>query len=109
MQVNNCFAKLLRKPSGPAGTNAAVPEWMQAAGWQKSSGSREETPSDALGPEPGSESIAQAEIPAWLKSMAPAGVADLDNIDNDAEEYLLPRRKRYPRLVEINGSRRSGT
>ncbi len=55
-----------------------IPEFMRAAGWSPSSGEAEEPvsffdSSDATEEE--AEEIAQAELPDWMKTMAPAGAA----------------------------------
>lgn len=54
-------------------TEEPIPDWMRTVGWQEASGNAPETPVsfDAEGPAEPAEPIAQAEIPDWLKSMAP--------------------------------------
>jgi tetratricopeptide (TPR) repeat protein len=56
----------------PKAEQTEIPEWMREAGWTDSSDeAKEELPSvfDLAGDE--DEDIAQAELPAWLKDMAP--------------------------------------
>lgn len=59
-------------------TESEVPDWLREAGWQEASG---ETVGGDLGttggPEPpAEEAIAPAELPDWLKSMAPPEIND---------------------------------
>jgi tetratricopeptide (TPR) repeat protein len=73
----------------------AVPDWMRAAGWQPSTGadqeaSLEQDEEQVVGP------IAQAEIPDWVKSMAPA---NLEETDQPQEE--LPGEERSGSEREI--------
>lgn len=56
----------------PASGGDAIPEWMRQAGWGESSGTFDESaaaalPGDTAGPE-----LAKADLPDWIKSMAPA-------------------------------------
>jgi tetratricopeptide (TPR) repeat protein len=65
----------------PPQDDEGVPEWMRAAGWAKSDRSADEIAKEQLSLEaldrPGiEEEAAPAEIPDWLKTMAPAGDAD---------------------------------
>ncbi len=53
----------------------AVPEWMRTAGWQAAS--NEDLPAPApMDEDAPAEQLAEAEIPDWLKSMAPAQVIE---------------------------------
>jgi tetratricopeptide (TPR) repeat protein len=59
--------------SVPTAEGGSVPDWMRAAGWQESTDTAQEGPLDS-GEEPPAEPIPQADIPDWLKSMAPPEV-----------------------------------
>jgi cytochrome c-type biogenesis protein CcmH/NrfG len=59
--------------AAPAEGQGSIPDWMRSAGWQESAGTLEEAPAESGGVAP-AEPIAAAEIPDWLKSMAPPGV-----------------------------------
>ncbi|NOY97897.1 MAG: tetratricopeptide repeat protein [Chloroflexi bacterium] len=53
-----------------------IPEWMRAAGWSESDGAAQEGPVDfSADTEEAAEEIARADIPDWVKSMAPTGAA----------------------------------
>ncbi len=57
----------------PAVSSSLVPNWMKEAGWEPPSGA-EEPPSDTIpleGAAPPEAGIARAEIPDWLRDMAP--------------------------------------
>ncbi len=54
----------------PTTGDKPVPDWMRTAGWKESSDKVQEGPADFSAVQP-AEPIAQAEIPDWLKSMAP--------------------------------------
>ena len=82
-------------------SETAIPEWMQAAGWAPSSGEagegaqdfpskdEPETPSTSDS-NIASEDIAQAEIPDWLRAMAPeAGFETEEEDDGEVDEELL--------------------
>jgi hypothetical protein len=60
--------------SGPAPAPAAgdkpIPDWMRTAGWQESNGKAQEGPVDFSAQQP-AEPLDKADIPDWLKSMAP--------------------------------------
>ena len=64
-------------PAGgaPEVTDAHVPDWMRSAGWHESTGSEQTQPAD-LGAEQPVEPAAQADIPDWLKAMAPQEATD---------------------------------
>jgi tetratricopeptide (TPR) repeat protein len=76
--------------SEQAGTGEAIPEWMKDSGWGPSSGEFQESPVDfdepdaAPGQEPGE--LAAAEIPDWLKAMAPPGTGEVVAETGGAEE-----------------------
>ena len=59
----------------PAKDDIPVPEWMSNVGWQESSGKVEEKPED-ISMQQSEEPLAKADIPDWLKSMAPQEVSD---------------------------------
>jgi tetratricopeptide (TPR) repeat protein len=64
----------------PATSTAAegVPDWMRSAGWQESSGAAQAgsaEPGETLPDEP----IVKADIPEWLKSMAPPEITEEAN------------------------------
>ena len=79
------------EPSGPEAAPAAggdsVPDWMRSAGWQESTGAAQDGSADS-GKVPPAEPIAKADIPDWLKSMAPAETAE--EADTESEEPLGP-------------------
>jgi tetratricopeptide (TPR) repeat protein len=64
------IAGTIESSSTPAAEGGSVPDWMRAAGWQESAGvaDRSTTTSDE---EPSAEPILPADIPDWLKAMAP--------------------------------------
>jgi tetratricopeptide (TPR) repeat protein len=56
----------------PKADAAEIPEWMREAGWSESSGEVKEEPAsvfDLAGED--REELAEAELPSWLKDMAP--------------------------------------
>ncbi len=61
--------------AAPIPADEAIPEWMKEAGWKPSSGETREEPGSVFefeSEEPvGDVSAAPAEIPEWLRSMAP--------------------------------------
>jgi len=59
----------------PAGDEKSVPDWMRTAGWIESSGIVSEKPVE-LEPEKPAEPLEKADIPEWLKSMAPQGMPE---------------------------------
>jgi len=59
--------------SVPTAERGSVPDWMRAAGWQESTDAAQGGSLDS-GEEPPAEPIPQADIPDWLKSMAPPEV-----------------------------------
>ena len=65
-------------PPVPAPDDKPIPEWMRTAGWQDSNGKAEEVPMDVNAAKP-VEPLAKADIPDWLKSMAPQEVTDATN------------------------------
>ncbi len=78
------------RSSGPASESnpkdESVPEWMRTAGWQESSGNTQNGRAD-LNPNKPEESIAEADIPEWLKSMAPRDFTEA----NTGSEPIPPR------------------
>ena len=58
----------------PGQAGESIPDWLRAAGWQESTGTASEAPAE-MSNEPPAEPLAAAEIPDWLKSMAPPDVA----------------------------------
>jgi len=85
------------------GGGEEIPEWMKAAGWTESSGAAEEPPPafdtfDDLDEAEGAEGeISQADLPDWIKSMAPpeaevaeqeAGLDDSTPPDSELEKLL---------------------
>ena len=54
----------------PADSGKGVPDWMRSAGWQESSSKQQEGMAE-YDSDQSEEPIAKAEIPDWLKSMAP--------------------------------------
>ncbi len=76
----------LDAPEQPASSVAAtnsdanIPDWMKEAGWEPSSGEAQEGPvetADETSPadDESAPELAAAEIPDWLKAMAPPGAA----------------------------------
>ncbi|HVN15277.1 MAG TPA: tetratricopeptide repeat protein [Anaerolineales bacterium] len=59
------------KPAPVAPASSDIPDFLRAAGWTESSGAQEQPISSDIGstPEPG---LAPAEMPDWLKAMAPS-------------------------------------
>lgn len=53
-----------------AETGAEIPVWMRAAGWSAASGAAEEGQPPFV-PEEGEGELAQADLPDWIKAMAP--------------------------------------
>lgn len=51
---------------------APIPDWMRSSGWGESSGAFDES---ALSAEESSSELAKADIPDWIKSMAPPAAA----------------------------------
>jgi tetratricopeptide (TPR) repeat protein len=72
------------KPSGES-----IPEWMRSAGWQEGSGAAEQPPAEA-GEEAPAQPLAEAEIPDWLKSMAPAGAVEDPGPASPSEQGDMP-------------------
>lgn len=55
----------------PAPGGESIPEWMRQAGWSESSGAFDESASSLAG-ETSEPQLAKADLPDWVKSMAPA-------------------------------------
>jgi tetratricopeptide (TPR) repeat protein len=66
-------------PSGPTAVpnsdDKPIPDWMNTAEWKESSGNTQEVLEDLNAAQP-AEPLAKADIPDWLKSMAPQEVTD---------------------------------
>ena len=60
---------------GAAQGESAIPDWLRSAGWQEATGEAKEGPSAFTEQPQPAEPIAQADIPDWLKEMAPEGAA----------------------------------
>ena len=72
-----------------AGDGGSVPEWMRSAGWQESKEAAQVGSIDSIELSP-EESIAKADIPDWLKSMAPSEVSEQVNPEIDNPDEPLP-------------------
>ncbi len=72
-------------PSEPSESDALIPDWMKTAGWAETSPAVEpqETPGPAA--EAGEE-IAAAEIPDWLKAIAPSNEAEPSPVASEQED-----------------------
>ncbi len=72
-------------PAAPvnAGGADSVPEWMRSAGWQESNNSAQSVSPGSEEPLP-DEPIAKADIPDWLKSMAPTEA--VEEVNSESEE-----------------------
>jgi tetratricopeptide (TPR) repeat protein len=66
-----------------------APDWMRTAVWQDSSGAVQEEPVDS-NPEQPMEPLAQADIPDWLKSMAPKEVMEAENAGSKSAPAKAP-------------------
>lgn len=75
--------------SEPSAEADNVPEWMHSAGWQESNQSAKGGSTDSVGV-PSDEPIAKADIPEWLKSMAPTETAEEVNPKLDESSEALP-------------------
>lgn len=73
----------------PASDDKPVPDWMRTAGWQDSNGKAQETPVNFSAEQP-AESLAKADIPDWLKSMAPQEVTDAANAGSKTAPIKAP-------------------
>ena len=62
-------------PSAPAADDKSVPDWMRSSGWQESSDKAQEGLEDSSVEQP-AEQLAKADIPDWLKAMAPQEMTD---------------------------------
>jgi tetratricopeptide (TPR) repeat protein len=63
----------------PASDDIPVPDWMSNAGWHESDGKGQEGPPVDLSTDQLADPIAKADIPDWLKSMAPQEVTNAVN------------------------------
>ncbi len=61
--------------AAPSSTGEQIPDWMRSAGWGESTGAFDESAASALEEESTGE-LAKAEIPDWIKSMAPPSVKE---------------------------------
>ena len=92
------------RPPAAAATPGAIPDWMQAAGWNVGTGEAREGPvsfsedelrsldAGMVPPEPSPEpegGLARAEIPDWLKDVAPPS-AQMDENEFAREESPQP-------------------
>ena len=75
--------------SVPAADSESVPDWMRSAGWHESSNTAEDESTD-LGESLPDGPIAKADIPDWLKSMAPSGTPEQVNPEPDSPAESLP-------------------
>ena len=66
-----------------------VPEWMRSAGWQESDRAAQAGTPDS-GESLPEEPIAKADIPDWLKSMAPTEAAEEANSEPEEPAEVLP-------------------
>jgi len=73
----------------PAADDKTVPDWMRTSGWQESGRKAQEGPVD-FGVEKSVEPIARADIPDWLKAMAPKEVKDTTNAGSESAPANLP-------------------
>ena len=79
----------------PEPGDAHVPDWMRSAGWHESTGPAPTEPTD-LGVQQPVEPAAQADIPDWLKAMAPQEATD------EGKPESLPVSKNPPSANEGN-------
>jgi tetratricopeptide (TPR) repeat protein len=65
--------------------NEAIPDWMRSSGWEMTDGA---TPNDAENNAliPDDEQIVKADIPDWLKDMAPKEEAQTGEVRSDLQE-----------------------
>jgi len=76
-------------PAAPTTSDKSIPDWMRTSGWQESSEKAQDVPVD-FGAEKPVEPLAQADIPEWLKSMAPKEVTDAANAKSEPAPTNLP-------------------
>ena len=67
---------ILPQVDAPSSAEKPVPDWMRNAGWQESSGESPAEKDNAVDESNGTD-IAPADIPDWLRAMAPQGATDL--------------------------------
>ena len=70
--------------AAPVPEGGSIPDWMRSVGWQENAGAADESQPANLGDEPVAEPLAQADIPDWLKSMAPPGVTGAEAPEAEA-------------------------
>lgn len=75
--------------SQPAAAEDDIPEWMRAAGWGASTGAFDESAASAFQEEPAAEGLEKADLPDWIKSMAPPApepaAPSIESVTPDAE------------------------
>jgi tetratricopeptide (TPR) repeat protein len=75
-------------PSTHDAENQSIPDWMRNADWKEAGGKAQEEPVEtATGNS--TEPIAQADIPDWLKAMAPKEISDA-TVDSGSNPATLP-------------------
>ncbi len=79
----------LEEPATPAG-DEMLPEFMKDAGWQPSDGSVEEASANIFGDSaaPTQEELEEAEIPDWLKSLAPETITQEEQTEPEDKASL---------------------
>jgi len=89
----------------PSEHEALIPDWMKSAGWAEASKGPAKVSET---PEPGAESveeIAQAELPDWLKAIAPEQETQTTSVESEQEDLarldqLLTSQPQEPILPE---------
>jgi tetratricopeptide (TPR) repeat protein len=82
----------------------SVPDWMRSAGWQESNIAAQAGPTDS-GESLPDEPIAKADIPDWLKSMAPTEAAEEANPEPEVPaESLSVGEDGIPNWLKPTGS-----
>jgi tetratricopeptide (TPR) repeat protein len=66
--------------------DALIPDWMKSAGWTEAAPAPVEEKETPAPPEETTEEIAQAEMPDWLKAIAPAQVEETPALESDQED-----------------------
>jgi tetratricopeptide (TPR) repeat protein len=73
-------------PAQPASEDALIPDWMKTAGWGEAAASPVDAPAAPAPAGEGAEEIAPAEIPDWLKAIAPTGESEPAPAVNEQED-----------------------
>jgi hypothetical protein len=73
---------------GAATADEVMPDFMRNAGWSQSNQAEEPGGSDYEIEEPGDQPIEQADVPDWLKSMAPTNVESAAEPDQNRLNWL---------------------